>query len=145
MKKFSKKEWESLCDKCGLCCLCKIEYENSPAICYTNVCCAVFDMKKFNCTNYSKRGRINQKCAILTAENIHDHLWLPDSCAYKLIYLSKDLPFWHPLISNDPRSVEILRYPLKNRIVSEEFIHSEQLEYHIINLYPNQDLLKELQ
>jgi hypothetical protein len=37
---------------------------------------------------------------------VEQYYWLPVTCAYRLIHEGKDLPEWHPLLSNKASSVE---------------------------------------
>ena len=43
----------------------------------------------------------------LTKKNLPDFGWLPNTCAYRLLYEGKPLPEWHPLVSGDPNSVKM--------------------------------------
>ena len=45
LTELTQEEWESLCDKCGRCCLNKIEDEDSGEFFYTNVVCYLLDQK----------------------------------------------------------------------------------------------------
>ena len=39
-------------------------------------------------------------------KNLPDFHWLPDTCAYRLLYEGKTLPEWHPLISGHADSLK---------------------------------------
>ena len=39
LKNLNQKEWESLCDNCGRCCLIKFEDEDTGKYYYTNIVC----------------------------------------------------------------------------------------------------------
>ena len=98
-------EWESLCDRCGRCCLHKLEDEESGEIYYTNIVCCLLDLETGRCTRYSERSRLVPDCLALSTENIPHLQFMPASCAYRLIAEGADLPEWHPLRSGDPDSV----------------------------------------
>lgn len=101
-------EWEALCDGCGKCC-----YRKYIAGCgkrqklyYTRIACNLLDLKTGKCCDYPNRFNIETDCTKLTKTNLPDFHWLPDTCAYRLLYENKPLPKWHPLISQDSHSVQ---------------------------------------
>ncbi len=53
--------------------------------------------------------------------------WLPPTCAYRLLARGEDLPEWHPLVSGDPESVHAAGISMRGRVVSEQFVHPEDL------------------
>ncbi len=102
----TRAEWESLCDRCGRCCLYKLEDEESGSIHYTSVVCRFLDLENGCCTCYVERRRRVSDCLVLTPENLSRlEPIMPASCAYRLLAEGKELPDWHPLCSGDPASV----------------------------------------
>ena len=51
-------EWESLCDKCGKCCVIKLEDFDTQDIHYTNVSCKLLCEKTALCKDYINRKSI---------------------------------------------------------------------------------------
>ena len=115
----SQSEWESLCDGCALCCLQKLQDEDTGEIHYTDIACRLLDVETCRCTNYAERARLVSSCLILTADEPQSFKWLPGSCAYRRLSEGKDLPEWHPLISGDADSVHAAGISAKGKAVSE--------------------------
>jgi uncharacterized protein len=113
------REWESLCDGCGLCCLVRFEDEETGEIVPTRVACRLFDSDSCRCTNYGKRRRHVPDCIKLTPYNIETLKWMPLSCAYRRLDEGKPLPHWHPLITGDPESVHAAGVSVRGQTVSE--------------------------
>ena len=77
LQEMSQGEWESLCDGCALCCLVKLEDEDSGEIAYTDVVCELLDIGVCKCTDYENRNARVPTCIKLDPEQIHDLDWLP--------------------------------------------------------------------
>ena len=130
----STDEWESLCDGCGLCCLVKIEDEDSGAVFNTSVSCRQLDIETCRCRDYDNRLADVTMCIQMTLETLSELKWLPETCAYKRLYQGKQLPVWHPLITGEKDSVHKAGFSARWFAQSEEYIHPEQLVDFIIDI-----------
>jgi len=106
LDEMTQQEWESLCDGCGLCCLTKLQDDATDEIVYTRVVCPLSDTETGQCTDYANRSVKVPTCVQLTKERVAEFDWLPDSCAYRMIYRGQGLADWHPLVSNNKLSVK---------------------------------------
>ena len=124
LTEMTPKEWESLCDGCGRCCLNKIIDADTDEIHTTAVACRLLDLETCRCRHYKHRRKYVDDCIKFTPKTLHEHLpWLPDSCAYHLLYHGYDLPQWHPLNTGRSDSVHESGFSIKGRdIASEEDI-----------------------
>jgi len=112
-------EWESLCDGCGLCCMHKVEEEETGELFYTNLACKLLDLDTCRCTDYPNRVKKVADCLVITPHATDAFEWLPASCAYRLIARGEDLFDWHPLVSGDPNSVHEAGISVRGKVVSE--------------------------
>ncbi len=119
LAEMTSEEWESLCDGCALCCLQKIEDEDTGEIFFTDVACRLLDTNKCRCTDYRARAKKVENCLVLAADNPVLFRWLPASCAYRLLAEGADLPEWHPLKTGDPESVHDAGISVRGRVKSE--------------------------
>ncbi|MBV8681678.1 MAG: YcgN family cysteine cluster protein [Caulobacteraceae bacterium] len=112
-------EWESLCDGCGLCCVIRLEDDETGDVTPTRVSCRLLDAHTCRCTDYADRHRTVPDCIKLTPGNIRDLPWMPRSCAYRRLYEGKDLPSWHPLVTGDPESVHRAGVSVRGQTINE--------------------------
>ena len=133
MAEMTQKEWEALCDGCGKCCLNKLEDEDSGEVALTRVACRLMDDQTCLCSSYQNRHDFVPECIVLTPKTIADNLyWLPQTCAYRLVYEGRPLFDWHPLISGDPASVHAAGVSMQGRTVPEFEVDEDDWEDHII-------------
>ncbi len=119
LAEMSSAEWESLCDGCALCCLQKLEDEDTGEIFFTDVACKLLDLNSCRCRDYPARAKKVANCLVLSVENPQAFAWLPATCAYRLLADGGDLPEWHPLLTGDPDSVHEAGISVMGKVVSE--------------------------
>ena len=105
LEEMTNSEWESLCDGCGRCCLVKLEdADDSSRTFFTDVGCKLLDGETCRCRDYPNRSKKVSDCVRLTPRNVKRIVWLPPTCAYRLLADGRDLYWWHPLVSGDPET-----------------------------------------
>jgi uncharacterized cysteine cluster protein YcgN (CxxCxxCC family) len=129
-------QWEALCDGCGLCCLHKVELEETGEVQYTDLACRHLDLDGGHCTCYVNRTEQVADCLVLTPDAAATLPWLPETCAYRRLAEGRGLPPWHPLISGDPEAVHAAGVSVRGRVVVEEGVTDEALFEHIVDWLP---------
>lgn len=127
----NRTEWESLCDGCGRCCLHKIEDMDTGKLYFTSVVCHLFDDQSCRCTRYPERSTLVPDCHVLTADNLDQINFLPDTCAYRLLNEGQDLPDWHPLVSGNAGSVHRAGISVRGKVISETYVHPDDLVNYV--------------
>ncbi|WP_083099321.1 YcgN family cysteine cluster protein [Pseudophaeobacter leonis] len=133
LEKLNPQEWEALCDGCGKCCLNKLEDEDSGEVALTRVACRLLDDSTCRCAHYENRHQFIPECIVLKPSNLDTHAyWMPQTCAYRLLWEGKPLPQWHPLLTGDPNSPHEAGVSVRGWTVSEFDTPEEDWEDHII-------------
>ncbi len=135
LAEMNKAEWEGLCDGCALCCMHKLEDEDTGELFYTDIACHLLDLATCRCSDYANRAKRVAECLLLSVDRPEQFNWLPDSCAYRRLANGKDLPTWHPLLTGDPNSVHEARVSMRGRAVSE----NETRDYTVLRTLSNTD------
>ncbi|ALO46132.1 YcgN family cysteine cluster protein [Pseudohongiella spirulinae] len=132
LESLNRREWESLCDGCGRCCLKKLQDEDDR-IWYTRVVCKLLDQPTCGCTSYANRQTLVPDCLVLDLDTLaREHDWIPASCAYKLRYQGLPLPEWHPLLTGSRQAMLDEGIAVTGKVISEEYVHDDGIEEHII-------------
>jgi uncharacterized cysteine cluster protein YcgN (CxxCxxCC family) len=129
----STEEWESLCDGCARCCLHKLQDDASGEVYYTGVRCRYLEESQCRCSDYANRSRLMPNCIRLTPQSLGELHWLPQTCAYRMLAQGLPLANWHPLVSGDPDSVHEAGISIRGRAISDEFVHPDGYDEHIVN------------
>ena len=132
LAEMTQNEWEAVCDGCGLCCLVKLEDEDTHEVCYTKVSCKLLDCKTARCSDYPHRQQYVSDCIQLTPERLRSISWLPPSCAYRRLSEGKNLPSWHYLNTGSRQSILKAKKSAAGRCISENEVDPEQIEDYVV-------------
>jgi uncharacterized cysteine cluster protein YcgN (CxxCxxCC family) len=127
LHEMTRDEWESLCDCCGICCLEKVEDKETGEIRLTSVSCEFLDTVNCRCLVYENRFRLNPECVNLSLDKLKHLEWLPDTCAYKILFEGRELEGWHPLVSGDPNSVHEAGVSVRDKALPGQYVHPEDI------------------
>ena len=134
LEQMTPSEWESLCDRCGRCCLVKLEDEDTGEILRTDIACKLFDAGSCSCAGYELRQKKVHDCVKLTPESVREIKWLPKTCAYRLIRDGELLPEWHPLRSKSAETVHQAGVSVRGRVGgSEKTVRMRDYVTHIVD------------
>jgi len=133
LSELSQREWESLCDGCGKCCLHKLQDEETEALVFTSISCQYLDTDNCQCRVYSRRKEYVPDCLHLNASSLEGvHQWLPTTCAYRLLNEGKSLPSWHPLVCGDAQTIHLQHISVRDKVISEEKVSEDDWQDYVI-------------
>ena len=133
LTRMTRPEWEALCDGCGKCCMNKLEDEDTGEVVMTRIACRLFDDTSCRCAQYPIRHQFVPECIVLKPTTMDANLyWMPETCAYKLLWQGKKLYDWHPLISGDPQSVHDAGISMQSRTIPEFEVDEDEWGDHVI-------------
>ncbi len=133
LEEMSSAEWESLCDRCGRCCLVKLEDEDTGDIHFTDIGCKLLCVETCSCSNYESRQTLVSDCIKLTPVEVRGLAWLPPSCGYRLVRDGEVLRWWHPLISGSYATVHTAGISVRGRVSAlEDAVEVNDMVDHIV-------------
>ena len=121
-------EWESLCDRCGRCCLHSVRDGKTGKINFIAVSCRFLDISTCCCSVYEDRKKTVSDCITLSPHKSKQIKRLPYTCAYRSLAEGRTLEWWHPLISGDPNTVHNAGISVQNKVLSGLHVHPDDLD-----------------
>ncbi|MBJ7552505.1 YcgN family cysteine cluster protein [Marinomonas ostreistagni] len=132
LAQMSSAEWESICDGCAKCCLQKLMDDETDEVYYTDLACHQLDIKGCRCKVYDKRLEKVEGCLSLTPQDVTAFEWLPDTCSYRVLHETGDLPNWHPLVVGSHREMISQGLTVSHYAVNENTVDEDRWQEHII-------------
>ena len=99
---------------------------------WTRVACRYLSKTDCRCTNYDQRTTLVPTCLNVKEMYRQNSNWMPNTCAYRLRAENKPLFEWHPLLAGSSNSIESTGISVKQKVLSEEYVHPDGYEEHII-------------
>ena len=123
LQNMTETEWESLCCRCGICCLNRIHDRNKGKVQFSRIACKHLDPRSCSCTVYHNRFEIAHDCNRITPYKLKELSWLPRTCGYRTIFEGRNFEWWHPLVSGVSETVHQAGVSIRNAdIISEQDI-----------------------
>src|SRR5262245_15636584 len=132
LQAMSRDEWESLCDRCGQCCLLKVEDEDSGKVFLTELACRLLDVRTCRCGDYANRHASVPDCIVISPDNTKQLSWLPDTCEYARVGNGLGLEWWHALVSGDPDTVHHAGISVRGWARSEVGVPTSAIAKYIV-------------
>jgi len=133
LEQLNADEWERLCDRCGLCCLVKLEDEDTGVVHYTDLACELLDCATATCSDYTCRKARVPHCVTLTPAAVPISHWLPDTCGYRRVHEGRELEPWHPLRSGRPDSAQVAGQGAAGRVIPATQVPEAQWQDRVVH------------
>jgi uncharacterized protein len=124
-------EWDSLCDRCGRCCLSSLRADDTAQVYALDLGCVLQDPATGGCADYANRKLAVPTCIQLTPTNVGTLDVLPPTCGYVRVHRGEHLEWWHPLVSGTLESVRAAGMSAAGRFVKPRFAGA--IEYHTVD------------
>jgi uncharacterized cysteine cluster protein YcgN (CxxCxxCC family) len=132
LNEMTETEWESLCDRCGICCLHSVQDGKTGKIKRLSAACRHLNLPTCRCSIYKDRINIEPDCERLSPDNFRRIKKLPHTCAYRSLVEGRDLQWWHPLVSGDPDTVHEAGISIRGKVVSGAHVNLNDLDYFTV-------------
>ena len=133
LSELTLKEWESLCDHCGRCCLHSVKDGKTGKIQFIAVACRFLDISTCGCSVYADRKQRDPDCITLSPDKVRIIKRLPYTCAYRTLAEGRQLDWWHPLVSGNPDAIHEAGISVQDKVVSGLHVHPDDLAYFDLN------------
>ena len=132
LHQMTEREWESLCSRCGICCLHRFYNFKTGKTLFTSIACRFLDPEGCFCTVYESRFQREPDCEKITPDNVVKLKWLPKICGYRCVAEGRDLQWWHPLVSGDFNTVHRAGISIRNNFISEQDIRPGDVMQYLL-------------
>lgn len=131
LEEMTEIEWDSLCDRCGRCCLTPLKDDATSIVYHSDLGCRLLDPATGGCCDYPSRKTLVPDCIQITPANIPKMDFLPPTCGYVRVHQGQDLEWWHPLVSGTFTSVAAAGMSAAGRFVDHRL--AGIMEYHTVD------------
>jgi uncharacterized cysteine cluster protein YcgN (CxxCxxCC family) len=132
LAEMTPQEWESLCDRCGRCCLILLQDPGQDVMAVTDLGCELLDPATGSCSDYPNRLKRVPDCLVVTLPVLEKSRSEPlSSCAYQRLHSGQDLEWWHPLVSGTFDTVRQAGISAAGRFVPRQL--QSQPEFHTVD------------
>ena len=131
LEEMTSVEWDSLCDRCGRCCLSSVRADDTSEVYSLDIGCLLQDPVTGGCSDYPNRKSIVPTCIQLTPSNVGTLDVLPPTCGYVRVHRGETLEWWHPLVSGTLETVRRAGMSAAGRFVEPRFAGA--IEYQTVD------------
>ncbi len=81
-----RRSWESICERCGLCCFERTVYDDGRMDVDLSAPCKFYNEGTGLCEVYDKRFQVCPECKRVTLRRAASKYYLPPQCAYRRLF-----------------------------------------------------------